>query len=138
MISTKSAPSPAIPTAAANNAATGALARHFPAEVREAHARFATAGEAADADIVVIAVMLDHVRDEKLRAAGTPLDSAQLMADLGFDSVAITEMVFFLEDLFQIRISNAEIVRVRTVGDLRAFVRRKLAGTPTTNAARRA
>ncbi|MDB6094455.1 MAG: hypothetical protein JWM32_2017 [Verrucomicrobia bacterium] len=117
--------SPAIPVAAPNHAAR-TLGQHFPTEVCAAYERFLTTKVPADADLVVLAIMLDHLPDKKLRPAGTPADALGLVNDLGFDSVAITEMVFFLEDLFQVRITNEEILRVKTVGDLRSFVRQKL------------
>jgi acyl carrier protein len=110
----------------ATNDAIEALGRHFPEPVREAYARFVQHREPGDADVVVMAIMLDHMPDKEAARGMTPQDSQTLVADLGFDSVAITEMVFFLEDLFHVRISNDEILRVKTVGDLRAFVRRKL------------
>ena len=122
-----SQPLPATPPAPPPPDAARALGRHFPDEVRQAYARFTVTRVPADADLVVIAIMLDHLPDKKLSPAGTPADTLGLVADLGFDSVAITEMVFFLEDLFQVCISNDEILRVRTVGDLRSFVRQKLA-----------
>lgn len=112
---------------AARNDAAQALGRHFPAEVQQAYERFAASRAPEDGDVVVIAIMVDHMPDKSLRPKGTPADTMALVADLGFDSVAITEMVFFLEDLFGVRISNDEILRVKTVGDLRAFVRLKLA-----------
>jgi acyl carrier protein len=118
------------PAASARADAIQTLGRHFPEDVRLAYERFAASRVPADADVVVLAIMLDHLPDKKLRPAGAPADSLALVADLGYDSVAITEMVFFLEDLFQVRISNEEILRVRTVGDLRAFVRQKLTAQP--------
>lgn len=112
--------------------ALNTLGRHFSPGVGEAYLRFESTGEAADADIVIMAIVLDHMPD-KTKSPNVPLaDTLSLVADLGFDSVAITEMVFFLEDLFQMRITNQEIVRVRTVGDLRWFVRQKLAVTAAT------
>lgn len=110
--------------------AADALGRHFPAEVREAYNRFTQTRRPADLDIVMLAIVRDHIPSAAQRSGPPPADHAALIADLGYDSVAITEMVFFVEDLFHVRISNEEILRVRTVGDLRAFVREKLAATP--------
>jgi acyl carrier protein len=104
------------------------LLRHFPEEVRVAYAQVRASGSASAADTLVMAILLDHIPDQALRPAGTPSEATRLAGDLGFDSVAIAEMVFFIEDLLHVSITNEEILRVRTVGDLRAFVRTKLAG----------
>ncbi|MEO7600031.1 MAG: acyl carrier protein [Opitutus sp.] len=102
------------------------LLEHFPEPVQQAFSRFQAARAPEDADNVVVAVVIDHM-PRTHRGDPTLPDANRLIEDLGFDSIAITEMVFFLEDLFHVRITNEEILRVRTVGDLRAFIREKLA-----------
>jgi acyl carrier protein len=110
--------------------AVEALLRHFPEEVRGAFVRLRETGDPAAADTLVLAIVADHMPHPEAEL----VDSASLVADLGFDSVAIAEMVFFIEDLLQVNVSNAEILRVRTVGELRAFVRTKLAEHPASSA----
>jgi len=100
-----------------------ALLRHFPVHVQACYVRLRETGDPLAADTLVSAIVADHLQDKR-----APLnDTSALMADLGFDSVTIAEMVFFIEDLLQVSVTNAEIMRVRTVGDLREFVRLKLA-----------
>ncbi|MCF3651483.1 acyl carrier protein [Synoicihabitans lomoniglobus] len=111
------------PTAAART-----LVRHFEPDVQEAFGRFQSSRSPEDANIVVLAVVRDHAPDPA--AATADHDDLSLINDLNFDSVTIAEMVFFIEDLFEIRISNAEVVRLHTIGDLRNFVRDKLTSSP--------
>jgi acyl carrier protein len=101
--------------------------RHLPLEARAAFRRFQAGGTAADLDLVVFAILEDFIPKKTGQAlAGLPGDTP-LMDGLGFDSLAITEIIFFAEDLFGISISNEEILKVRTVDDLRLFIRRKVA-----------
>lgn len=109
-----------------NSAAREDRIRHLPANAREPFNRFQTTGDPVALDAVVFAILEDFVS----RGADRPLallpGTTRLIDDLGFDSLAITEVVFCIEDLFGIGISNQEIVLVRTLDDLRSFVRRKV------------
>jgi acyl carrier protein len=119
-----SAPTPA-PEQPPLTGAKAALSRHFPPEVCEAYSRWCSTGDPASADTVVMAAVVDHIPDRARRPTGPLEDRQSLIDDLGFDSMAITELVFFMEDLFQVTITNQEILSIRTVGDLRAFARGK-------------
>lgn len=112
-----------VPGSDATPPAAAALLRHFPAEVRAAYLQLRETGDPAAADTLVLAIVADHLP----RKDAALTDQSALVADLGFESVTIAEMVFFIEDLLGVSVSNAEIQRVQTVGELRAFVRTKLA-----------
>jgi acyl carrier protein len=103
------------------------LLKHLPAKIRERFAHFLATGDPAAADAVVLAIVRDHVPARK--QGSTPplfIDSMSLMGDLGIDSVSIADAVFTLEEVFNVSISTKEIMRLSTIGDLRAFIRRKL------------
>jgi acyl carrier protein len=102
------------------------LAR-FPAEVQEAFERFRTKGDADAVEAVVVAAVVDHRPSSAASPRLVVTDNTRLIEDLGYDSVAVAELVFFLEDLFEMTITNADILGVGTIGDLRACVIRKLA-----------
>ena len=102
--------------------------RHLSADSRAAFERFQAGGDPADLDPVLLAILEDYIpRTSAVPLAQLP-GSTRLVDDLGFDSLAITEVVFFTEDLFGINITNEEIVQVRSLDDLRRFIRRKVAG----------
>lgn len=100
--------------------------RHLPAPARAAFRRFQSERRAEDLDVVIFAVLEDFVPRRPAPALATFPGDTPLIEGLGFDSLAITEIVFFVEDLFGISISNEEIVRVRTLDDLRRFIRQKV------------
>jgi len=104
--------------------------KHLPAEARAAFQQFQASGDPAALDPVIFAILADFIpRPRATPLAELPGDIC-LIDDLGFDSLAITEVVFFTEDLFGISISNDEIVRVRSLADLRGFIHAKVAGRP--------
>jgi acyl carrier protein len=104
------------------------LAR-MPARVLEAFERFRAKGDPAALEAVVIAAVVDY-RPAGTESTGPVCDGTRLVDDLGYDSVSVAELVFFLEDLFEMTVTNADIQDVRTIGELRACVTRKLAEKP--------
>lgn len=104
------------------------LAR-FPAEVRAAYRQFRATGDATAVQLVVLSAVKEHCpRKTTLSTEDSAAStSRRLVEDLGYDSLAIAELVFFLEDLFEVSIRTEEIQTIATVGELRGFVARKLA-----------
>jgi acyl carrier protein len=105
-------------------------ARRLPEAAQAAFRRFQKEGDLAALDTVLLAVLEDFIPRTPTQPLTTMPGTSRLMEDLGFDSLAITEVVFFTEDLLGIRIGNHEIIQVRTLDDLRGFVRAKVGQGP--------
>lgn len=101
--------------------------RHLPANAQVAFRQFQANGDVTALDPVIFAILDDFIPINSAVPLATLPGNTLLIDDLGFDSLAITEVVFYTEDLFGITISNEEIVRVRSLDDLRGFIHRKVA-----------
>jgi len=108
-----------------SSSSKSALAR-FPADVLAAYERYRANGDPEAVQAVVIAAVLDY-RPGRSSPPPPVTATTRLIEDLAYDSVSIAELVFFLEDLFDLTISNQDIMQVRSIADLRACVVRKLA-----------
>ena len=51
---------------------------------------------------------------------------ARLRGDLGVDSLTFAEAAFKMEELFRVRIENAELAEIKTLGELQTFVEKRL------------
>lgn len=103
-----------------------ALAR-FPKVIQDAHASYLATGDAEAADQVLLAVLHEHLPSAaKTLAPATLQDDQRLIEDLGFDSLAVAEVVFFLEDLYGVKIAQEHLMKLQRVGDLRCYLRSQL------------
>ncbi len=102
----------------------------FSAGVRKAYLRYLKQRDMAAADEVVLAILKDHVPTRKVEQIPAKLtDESTLIGDLGIDSVSIADAVFVIEEVFDVSIPNKDLVNLRTVGDLRHYLRDKLAAS---------
>ena len=100
---------------------------NFPPPVREAQARWLAAHDLAALDTVVLAIVAFHRAKRTAPSVADELPAhARLVEDLGYDSLAMAEVVFFIEDLYQIVIPNQDLHDLHTVADLRAYIRARI------------
>jgi acyl carrier protein len=111
-----------------------ALKRCSPATYYAA-CKFKASANPADLSIVVLGIM-ERFTDRDVRARlAEATDALRMREDLGLDSLTMMEIVMIAEEALGITVSNEELTKLRTVGDVQAFIRTKTAEPAANNAA---
>ena len=66
--------------------------------------------------------LIRFLQDAGAESAPPPADGDRLREDLGVDSITIAEVIFLLEEILEIEISNQELMDISTAGELRQFI----------------
>ena len=98
----------------------------FPPRVVEAYLAFATSGDHAQLDIVVLGVLYFYLAKKPATRLEDLPGSTRLIEDLGCDSLTMMDMVFMVEGLFDAKIDDTELAKIATLDDLRAHLRAHL------------
>lgn len=95
----------------------------LPSSLQDALRRYEETRGDEDLDAVIFAALEDlgsEISPEELS------DDTNFIKDLGLDSLAIAEFVFFFEDVFRIKITNDSLANMRTLGALKAFLKSEM------------
>lgn len=77
----------------------------------------------------VLGVLERYVERELRPKLKDPDDSLRLTEDLALDSLTMMEVVLLIEDALGISVNNDELMRLKTLGDIRTFIAGKAAAS---------
>ena len=96
----------------------------LPEGIKNALRNYGATRESTELDAVIFAVLKDLGADMQPESI---TNETNFVDDLGLDSLAIAEFVFFFEDIFKIKITNESLAKMRTLGALKRFLKNELA-----------
>ena len=106
-----------------------ALKRCSP-ETVDAAIRFRTTHDLGALPTVVYGIIERHLPPENTRSLADAGDETRLIEDLGIDSLTLLEIVLTIEETVGISVENEELRDIRTLGEVKSFIVRKIsAGT---------
>lgn len=108
--------------------------RGFPTSAVDAVLRLQTAPSDAALEEAVLQLLAFYLPRGANRDLSHRNPASRLREDLGVDSLTFAEAAYKMEELFAVRIENAELTKIQTLGELTAFAREKLLGPPATPA----
>jgi acyl carrier protein len=107
-----------------------ALKRCSPATYYAA-CKFRQSGAVEHLDAVILGVIERYVERDLRPKLQHQAESLSLREDLALDSLTMMEIVMVAEDVLPITISNEELTRLRTIGDVQRFFAAKARGETT-------
>jgi len=104
-----------------------ALKRCSP-ETVEAAIRFLQTREPDEVPTIVYGIIERYLPPENTTKLNECDDSTKLVEDLGIDSLTMLEIVLSIEEAVNIRVENEELREITTLGEVKAFISKKIAG----------
>lgn len=101
--------------------------RGLPASTVDAALRYRESGNLDDLFAMLPGLIAYHLPRGSKSPPEVLSDDLRLSQDLGLDSLALSEMAFKMDELFDLRIETNEVMGLETVGALKAFLSSKLA-----------
>ena len=106
------------------------LLRGFPDPAREGARALRSDASSKHFDTCLLGILTFYLPAGTPPPTELPSPEARLKEDLGLDSLALAEAMFKIEELFEIRIENAELAEVTTLGEARDLLVSKLDQLP--------
>ena len=75
---------------------------------------------------VVMGIIERFLEPEKRAALKSAPDSAKMIEDLGLDSLTMVEIVLAVEDAVGMSIDNDDIQKLKTLGDIKNYIKGKV------------
>ena len=92
----------------------------------EAACAFRRSGQPDDLRRLVGGVIERFVERSNRSALAAGGDTLRLREDLGLDSLTLMEIVMLAEEVLPLTVANEELTQLRTLGDVQAFIARKV------------
>jgi acyl carrier protein len=99
-------------------------------ETLEAVLRFREQGDLQAIPIAVRGILERYLPPENKVDLKNADENLRLVEDLGIDSLTMLEVVLTVEESLGVRVEDAELRNLRTLGDVHRFLERKLSGAP--------
>ena len=109
---------------------TQALKRCSP-ETLAAAQRFRSTRLPEDLSIIVKGVLARELPENGAERMAAATEDSRLTEDLGIDSFGMLELVMTAEEVLGIAVADHEMRGITTLGELNAFLQKKIDGTPS-------
>ena len=93
----------------------------------EAALRFEETRNLDELPAIILGVLERDAANPKPEGVAAATDEARLIEDIGMDSFGMIEVVMTAEEVLGITVANQEMNDIRTLGQLKVFLRTKLA-----------
>lgn len=94
----------------------------------EAALKYRSTGDVSLVPVVVLGIVERFLDPDVVGNLRSGDDSVRFMDDLGMDSLTMIEAIMMVEESLGVSIKNEELLDLRTIGDLKSFIRDKITG----------